>query len=120
MAAVLAPTEQEWEIIQKFISQIRQSCVSGQGAVVISPTVQKKMAEFGMTEPISSLVNYDFGGEADFHIDVVNPTDDDSAEWLESVTKAEFERALEDGDLDIKLEGAALAYGFRPSWAKNL
>ncbi len=119
MVAVLTPTEQEWEVIQKFLAQIRQSCTTGQGALVIPPVVQKKMAEFGMDKPIGTLLNYDFGGEADFNVDVVEP-DADSSEWLEGITKAGFQQALEDCELDIKLEGAALAYGFRPSWAKNL
>ncbi len=118
MAAVLTPTEQEWAVIEKFLRQIRQSSTSGQGAIVVTPDVQRKMAEFGMTMDLEHLHDYDFGGEADYKIDVTEFRQPE-AEWLESIGRAGFEKSLENCDLDIKLEAVALAYGFRPSWYRG-
>lgn len=118
MAAILTPTEQEWEVLKKFLNQIRQSCVAGQGAIIITPEIQKKMNEFGKHAVIGSLPDYDFGGAPDFNIDVVEP-DADSGDWFEGLTAAQFSDALENCELDIKLEGAAIAYGFKPSWHKG-
>ena len=119
MAAVLTPTEEEWAVIEKFLGQIRQNSTSGQGAIVIPPLVQKKMVEFGMGQPVGNLPAYDFGGEPDFKIDVVEPPSDEFADWLEGTDRRTFELALENCELDIKLEGAAIAYGFRPSWYRG-
>ena len=118
MAAVLTPTEQEWAVIEKFLRQIRQSSTSGQGAIVVTPDVQRKMAEFGMTKGLEHLHDYDFGGEADYKIDVTEFPQGET-EWLEGIDRAGFEKNLENCDLDIKLEAVALAYGFRPSWHRG-
>ena len=118
MAAVLTPTEEEWAVIEKFLGQIRQNSTSGQGAIVVTPDAQRKMAEFGMAKGLEHLSDYDFGGEADYKVDVTDFRHAE-AEWLEGIDRAGFEKSLENCDLDIKLEAVALAYGFRPSWYRG-
>jgi hypothetical protein len=116
MTTVITPTEEEWVVIEKFLTLIRQSDAGNQGAIIIAPSVQKRLLELGGQSPIGNLPGYDFGGEPDYSIDVCDPGEELAA-FLADTTPSEFVKALEDFDLDIKLEGAAIAYGFRPSWA---
>lgn len=116
MTTVITPTEEERAVISKFLTLIRQSDAGNQGAIIIAPSVQKRLMELGGQSPIGNLPGYDFGGEPDYSIDVCDPGEELS-EFLANTTPGEFASALEDFDLDIKLEGAALAYGFKPSWA---
>ena len=72
MSAILVvPTNEEWEVLSAFLSKVEQ------GGVIIAPAAQGELAQhFGKTRDEiaaldESLVEYDFGGEADVWLDAM-------------------------------------------------
>lgn len=69
-ARVVIPEVSDWDIISSFLDDCCE------GAVVIPPAVAITLREQGAELPeAGSLIEYDFGGEADVWLDVVTSPD---------------------------------------------
>jgi hypothetical protein len=69
-AYVIRPTEQEWAAIEAFLARC------GEGAVVIPPDMVERLTEAHRAIPEDGeLVDYDFGGDPDYALDVVYDTE---------------------------------------------
>ena len=72
MSAILVvPTDEEWEVLSGFLSKVEQE------GIIIAPAAQQELANRFETsrDEIASLdktlVEYDFGGEADVWLDTM-------------------------------------------------
>lgn len=113
MSVLFTPTEQEWEVIRRFIDVVK----NGDGlALVVPPRMRQRLEELGgKLPPGEAETSYSFDGSPDYAFDVVCG-DPDSREWLEGVTPAKFAEAFEDLELSTPLEAAAAAAGFTATW----
>lgn len=111
MAKIITPSAEEWAVLEGVIRQIQEAGCDR--ALIIPPVVAEKFRAIGGSIVESGLVKgYDFGGQPDLAVDVVSDPDG----FLDDTSRDAFTRKLEDMEMDIKMEGAAIAFGFRPSW----
>lgn len=102
-AYIVRPSEQEWKVVSKILSEC------GEGAIIIPPSMQQWLKEQGITARAGSLVDYDFGGEADISVDVMN-TPEHQALWALDYDLAErINDDLRDGQ--DKTERVEFGYG---------
>lgn len=75
MAAVLVmPTTREWKIIKPFLDKLQD------GAIVVSPEIskeltQKALEKTGIKLNPGDIIEYEFGGDPDICVDVVESLD---------------------------------------------
>ena len=73
-AYVVRPSEKEWAVVEKFLSRCEE------GAIVVTPAMQKWLDSQKVKAKAGELIEYDFGGEADILLDVM-ATPEHSALW---------------------------------------
>ena len=81
-AYIVRPSEKEWKVVGKILAEC------GEGAIIIPPAMQQWLKEQGVKADAGSLVDYDFGGEADISVDVMNGPEH-QALWALDETLAE-------------------------------
>jgi len=65
VAIIVKPTEEEWEVISRFL----RSCESA--AVVIPPGQDSRLRRDGIEIEAWTSIAYDFGGDPDLSIDIL-------------------------------------------------
>ena len=65
MAIIIKPTEEEWEVISRFL----RSCESA--AIVIPPEQDSRLRRDGVEIEAWASIAYDFGGDPDLSIDIL-------------------------------------------------
>jgi hypothetical protein len=104
MAGLIVLTEEEWAAVGPFLGRLSEF---GGKALVVPPGPARVLEAAKTRDPAGELLWYDFGGEADYMVDVV--------EDLGELSAAEIRQQYEDGDLGMVQEQAARAYGIWPA-----
>lgn len=77
VATIILPNPEEWAVIRPFLESCKR------GAVVIPPDVAEELRSDGFSVSPGNLDGYDYGGEADIIIDVIDDPDHYATEYLQ-------------------------------------
>ena len=77
-AYVVCPSEREWEVLEAISAQ------SGEGAIYVSPRMQRWLVAQGVRLRPGELIDYDFGDEPDLFVDFLRYPEDYALEALEA------------------------------------